>query len=170
MKYIEIYTDGSSINKEKIAGWSTCVMLPDGKRIIYYGHLSPGTNNTGELYGIVVGLAIAKRLHGRVRINTDSEYSKGVLFDGNQAISNKEIVSIGKRMRNRFRSGTHPVCRWVKGHSGVEGNELADKYAKYGRDQQKMRSPDSETQILYMGSELRLRKFLEEALRWECVM
>lgn len=165
---IEIYSDGSSHFKPiKEAGWATAVLQPDQDPIVYYGYLEGGTNNTGEMLGIMVGACIAKRIKGHTTILSDSEYAIGVLSGQKHAASNLELVSLGKSLLQSVSHGKIKELKWVKGHSGVYGNELADKYAKYGRDQKIMTPNDMK--VKYFPDTEAVINFIKGARLWDSV-
>lgn len=145
---IQIYTDGSSNNKEKIAGWATVIYLPNNKKpMAWYGHLPPpSTNNQGELLGYLSALGMIKTLESmgkcsHFEILCDSQYTLGILNNDMNwsATKNHDFISLGFRLMNSIRSNI--VNTKVKGHSGIEGNELADKFAKHGRFKEKINDP-----------------------------
>ena len=128
---IEIYSDGSSTLKPRVAGWACALLRTDVKPLVLYGHLPGDTNNVGELLGLLVGCAMARTLKQPVRLFSDSQYALGVIFGSDTAVANIELVNAGRRL---LESTQTPIeHKWIRGHTGIFGNELADKYAKYGR-------------------------------------
>ncbi len=135
---IKMYTDGSSDNiKKKDAGWAF-VMNVDSKPIVFYGHLPPpSTNNIGEMFAVAFGLRISKLLKRYCIIYSDSEYTINSLgkwrmnWETN-GMPNKNQELIRMLWRANDEHGKAEL-RWVKGHSGNKGNELADEYAGKGR-------------------------------------
>lgn len=144
------YSDGSSDNvREKNAGWAS-VLMPIGegqKPIIWYGHLEPvSTNNQGELLGVMGCAGMLKTLgskypHQFADITSDSEYAIGCLrLDSNwDPVKNREMIDMGRLLLNNL--GVTINFHWVKGHKGNPGNELADKFAGYGRKQMRVNDP-----------------------------
>lgn len=153
---IEIHVDGSSTLNPRCAGWAS-VLLAEGKKpVIFYGHLEGGTNNVGELFSNIVGFSMLKMLNKPVTLFTDSKYSKGVLSGETTAVVNFEIVELGKSVLSQI-----PKCnlsyKWEKGHSGIFGNDLADKFAKMGRNKKEILfTPD------YVVKYFESRKSVEE--------
>jgi ribonuclease HI len=140
MKPAIIYTDGSILKN------------PDGKggfgAAIYYGgatkQLSQGyestTNNRMEMMGVIAGIwfAFEKWKVPSAEIWSDSKY----VVDGYNQWSNKWKVMgwvnrEGKPVSNldlwkvlMHYKDKYPISlKWVKGHVGHEGNELADDLA-----------------------------------------
>lgn len=145
------YSDGSSDNvKLKNAGWASVLIFdnPERKPIVWYGHLTPpSTNNQGELLGIAGCIAMRNFLERKYDftnlrhvINSDSEYAIGCLTkeDWNPT-KNRDLINIGRFLLNESRGIID--LNWVKGHSKIVGNELADKFAGYGRNQQIVNDP-----------------------------
>lgn len=163
MENVSVYTDGSSKIGED-AGWASVLFIGDKKPLIFYGHLESGTNNQGELFGIIVGaLLIRKAKLKECTIFTDSKYSIGVLVGRNQAIENRDLIHLGKKVISKTNISGHALSvKWVKGHSGIEGNELADKYAKYGRYKQEMLPSDAV--VKYFNSTESIIEYLRRAL------
>ena len=94
-----------------------------------------GSNNTGELSAIYEALLFAgQRSMQTVQIRTDSKWSINVITGKWRASSHKVLVN---HIRSLLRVSNMSVSfQWVKGHSGIEGNERADKLADQGKDTQ----------------------------------
>lgn len=125
-----VFTDGACHGNPGPAGSGAFLRLPDGREWRAALALGQATNNIAELTAI--GLALD--LLGEVApdapavVWTDSSYAIGVLSKGWKAKANTELVG---ELRRRL--AERPVeLRWVKGHAGTEGNELADELANRG--------------------------------------
>lgn len=141
MSTLNFFCDGSSDNRVKIAGWSAIFMPESGKPSVWYGHLEhPSTNNHGELLGIMASFSmgllfqnsIQKPIH-KLLITSDSQYAIGSLdpASGWNGAKNLDLIGLGMETRSKIHANIE--LKWVKGHKGNEGNELADKFAGYGR-------------------------------------
>ncbi|MDY7115541.1 ribonuclease H family protein [Halomonas sp. SSL-5] len=147
----EIYCDGACEPNPGDAG-SGMAIYRDGKLAeLWYGLYNPaGTNNTAELNALRQALLVAQQEIARgasVRIHCDSTYTINAITkwaggwkkrgwkkaDG-QAIKNPEIIQPTYTLYESLKSQV--TIAHVKGHAGVEGNELADRMAMYGADRQ----------------------------------
>ena len=95
------------------------------------------TNNTGELTAIVEALrwvlyAPGARSYGEVVLWYDSEYAYGQVSGENKARRNVLLVRNARLMRGRVEQLVRLRFLHVKGHSGVHGNEAADRAAERG--------------------------------------
>jgi ribonuclease HI len=122
---IRIYADGASSGNPGPSGI--------GILLCYRGHekeisrnIGLGTNNIAELEAIRTGLLEVKNPDLPVRVYTDSGYAYGLLTLGWKAKKNTELVNDIRTLMKRFKKLTFIK---VKGHSGIEGNERADKLA-----------------------------------------
>ncbi|MGE4533629.1 ribonuclease H family protein [Halomonas sp.] len=145
----EIYCDGACEPNPGDAG-SGMAIYRDGKLAeLWYGLYNPaGTNNTAELNALRQALLVAQQEIAKgasVRIHCDSTYTINAITkwaggwkrrgwkkaDG-QAIKNPEIIQPTHALYEGLKSKV--TIAHVKGHAGVEGNELADRMAMYGAD------------------------------------
>lgn len=132
-KKLTVYCDGSSRPFKN----------PDGSKFrisgvgIWFGENDerntpcqvPGeqTNNRAELYAIQKTLEMTKDHPGELEIITDSLYSINTSTKKWQAKCNFDILrDIWKLLENHEGQVTFT---WVRGHSGVMGNEMADRLA-----------------------------------------
>jgi len=140
---LEIYCDGACQGNPGRAGSGLAIYGVDkSKPTLLYGEFEPmGTNNTAELNALYKALLIAREYDGggRVTILSDSKYSidcittwaygwkrNGWKKKGGE-IKNLEIIKLAHGLYEEIK-GTVTI-KHVKGHSGVEGNELADRMA-----------------------------------------
>ena len=139
---IHIFSDGACDPNPGEAGSGVAVYELGLLSELWYGCYEPlGTNNTAELNALYKALEIAERMGGpsrRIQILSDSSYSvnamtkwsvgwekNGWTRKGNQELANKELIASMYILYKRLAEGVD--LAHVKGHSGVEGNELADR-------------------------------------------
>ena len=108
-------------------------MLPDGRVAEAVRSLGHATNNIAELTALSMVLELLDDAglppEHPVRVDTDSDYSIGVLARGWKAKKNTELI-VGIREQLKARPGVE--LAWVRGHAGDPGNERADELAVRG--------------------------------------
>ena len=123
-----VWTDGACVPTNP--GWmGVGVMVEiDGLKETHSESLGFGTNNIAEIAAVKRGIAMAtnRGLDGIV-VYTDSQYAIGVIAKRWKAKKNVELIDDTKRAISAC--GAHVEFRWVRGHCGVEGNEIADELA-----------------------------------------
>jgi ribonuclease HI len=122
---IRIYADGASSGNPGPSGIGVLFRYREHEKEISR-NIGLGTNNIAELEAIRCGLMEVKNPDLPVRIYTDSGYAYGLLTLGWKAKKNLELVNAIRVLMKRFKNLTFVK---VKGHSGIEGNERADKLA-----------------------------------------
>ncbi len=131
------YTDGCCLGNPGPGGWGA-VLLSGGNRKEISGGFRRTTNNRMEILAVIRAL---EALKGRcdVTIHTDSQYvtkamnegwaegwkSRGWRTASKQPAMNPDLWEQLLRIRLKHRV----TFNWVKGHSGVEENERADRLA-----------------------------------------
>ena len=139
---VHIFSDGACDPNPGEAGSGVAVYEGGSLSELWYGcYEAYGTNNTAELNALYKSMQLAEKMLSpdrKIQILSDSSYSlnamtkwsagwekNGWARKGNQELANKELItsmySLYKRLAGRV------VLSHVKGHSGVEGNELADR-------------------------------------------
>jgi len=144
-----IYCDGACDPNPGKAGSGLAVYRSGKLSELWYGLYNPrGTNNTAELNALHQALLIAKKnilRDGEVQIFCDSQYTincitvwafgwkkKGWKRKKTGDIKNLEIIQEAHALYNEIKSDV--VISHVKAHSGIEGNELADRMSVFGID------------------------------------
>lgn len=142
MNRIVIYTDGGCRGNPGIGGWGVWLRYEGYDKKIK-GSADSTTNNRMELTAAIRGLEAIKSKEIAIDLYTDSKYvmnginewivswkSKGWKTSSKKTVKN---VDLWKQLDNLNES--HDVTwHWVKGHSGDEGNEIADSLANQAMD------------------------------------
>ncbi len=142
MKTIEIYTDGACRGNPGPGGWGA--LLIAGKRTkTMHGGDPETTNNRMELTAAIEALNALKGPR-KVVLHTDSKYvmdginewmpnwkKRGWKTAARKPVKNKDLwQALDEAV------GRHDIeWKWVKGHDGNEGNEMADALANRGIDE-----------------------------------
>ena len=138
---IEIYTDGACRGNPGPGGWAATLSLGEHFRELS-GAEAATTNNRMELTAVIEALSALKR-ESRVRVFTDSEYVRRGITEWLRAWKARDWRTADKKpVKNRDLwerldavAARHDVeWRWVKGHSGVPGNERVDALANAAID------------------------------------
>lgn len=142
MKKIIMFSDGACRGNPGPGGWGAVLRFGQHEKKLHGGERET-TNNRMELTAAIEGLnALNEKCE--VQLYTDSQYvRKGVLewLEGwkkrgwktaaKQPVKNKDLWQLLDEAIQRHKIEWH----WVKGHSGNEGNELADELANLGTDE-----------------------------------
>lgn len=141
MKQVRAYTDGACRGNPGPGGWGV-VLESCGNTRELLGAQEQTTNNRMELQAAIEALSSLKE-PCEVELVTDSTYLKNGMQSWLVDWKRKGWkTSAGKPVKNQdlWRQldaliETHRVqWRWVRGHSGVEGNERADVLANEAID------------------------------------
>ena len=142
MASVEIYTDGACRGNPGPGGWG--VLLIAGKRTkTMHGGDPETTNNRMELTAAIEALNALKGRR-KVILHTDSKYvmdgitewmanwkKRGWKTAAKKPVKNQDLWQALDEAASR-----HEVeWKWVKGHAGDEGNEMADLLANRGIDE-----------------------------------
>jgi ribonuclease HI len=137
---VTIYTDGSNSLKTGLCSWAV-VVIYRGDVIRQRCGFEKGANGKAELRAVVEALKMIPA-NGQAIIYSDAEYAIGALthwrakWEANgyktakgYPIAHLELVQEGHRLLDCRKV----LIEHVKGHSGIRGNELADKLARAAR-------------------------------------
>lgn len=147
-----VFCDGAAIPNPGAGGWGVVVYEDGAEVATAYGGDPKATNNQMELVGLLNAIEKAKAFPGSpaVTIWSDSQYcvkgatewmpgwkAKGWMRAGENAEPKNRVVmnvELWKAIDEALSSAAGNLSiRWVKGHSGVAGNERADELAEQGR-------------------------------------
>lgn len=141
-KMIEIFTDGACRGNPGPGGWGV-LLRANGIEKTLYGGERETTNNRMELTAAIKGLQALKR-PSQVRLITDSEYVKKGITEwviewkkrNWRTLQKKPIKNVDLwEILDQEASRHEIIWEWVRGHSGHEGNEIADQLANRGIDE-----------------------------------
>ena len=138
---VEIYTDGACRGNPGPGGWAAVLSAGEHEKEIS-GAQPQTTNNRMELQAVISALQALKR-PAEVRLFTDSQYvRRGVLewlepwkargwkTADKKPVKNQDLWEVLDGEVSKHRIEWH----WVKGHSGIPGNERCDALANAAID------------------------------------
>lgn len=137
-----IYVDGACSGNPGPGGWGAWLLCGEHERELYGGE-EQTTNNRMELMAAIQALESLTRPVSPV-VYTDSSYVRNGITEwmsnwrrrGWKTAGNKPVKNVDLWQRLDQAASRHQVeWRWVRGHSGDEGNEHADELARRGRDE-----------------------------------
>ena len=135
------------IDEDLKGGWGISVLTPGYGFVNYFGPLVVGgrtapmralnaiTNNTAEVVALYcAALFILSQPAGlRYYILFDSKYAAYTFRQMWRARSNLQLIRETAQVMDRAcNHAASIIWRWIKGHSGSEGNDHADASAKNG--------------------------------------
>ena len=134
-----IYTDGACKGNPGPGGWGVFLRYNEHKKELYGGDKST-TNNRMELMAAIIALESLKK-PCEVKLYTDSKYVLQGITEwmdnwkkrGWRTAAKKPVKNDDLWRRLDLARENHQIdWIWVKGHSGDEGNEMADMLANKG--------------------------------------
>lgn len=140
---VTIHTDGGCRPNPGPGGWGAVLRYGDHVREMFGGEPSSTTNNRMELMAPIKALEILSR-PSVVHLYTDSTYVRGGITswmtgwkrNGWKTSAKQPVKNVDLWQRLEAACERHEVeWFWVKGHSGVVDNELADVLATRGLDE-----------------------------------
>ena len=144
---IVIYTDGACRGNPGPGGWGVLLRYKDSDKTLK-GFDAETTNNRMELMAVIEGLR--SLTYGcTIELNTDSKYVLQGINDwivnwkknGWKTAAKKPVKNVDLWQQLDEQVSRHEISwHWVKGHSGVPGNEAADQLANDAIDQAMVRS------------------------------
>jgi ribonuclease HI len=139
---VVIYTDGACRGNPGPGGWGVVLGFQDTQKTLN-GYEPDTTNNRMELIAVIEALrALNRSCH--IELNTDSKYvMQGInewlhnwKRNGWKTAAKKPVKNIDLWQQLDDEVQRHQVdWRWVKGHSGIAGNEHADQLANWAIDE-----------------------------------
>jgi ribonuclease HI len=141
MSSVEIYTDGACRGNPGPGGWGATLEMGEHFRELS-GAEAMTTNNRMELTAVISALEALKR-PVPVKLYTDSEYVRRGITEwlkswkarGWKTADKKPVKNQDLWERLDTVAAQHQIeWHWVKGHSGVPGNERVDRLANAAID------------------------------------
>jgi ribonuclease HI len=142
MKAVVVYTDGACRGNPGPGGWGAVLRYNGHERRLHGGE-QPTTNNRMELMAAIQALETLRE-PCTVDLYTDSNYVRQGLTEwlpqwrkrnwktaDRKPVKNQDLWERLDVAATRHKIQWH----WIKGHSGDEGNELADQLANKGVDE-----------------------------------
>jgi ribonuclease HI len=142
---IQAYIDGACKGNPGVGGWGVYLIDNSGKKYAFKGTEPETTNNRMEIMACLEALKYLNEKHPEVDVQfvTDSKYLKdaasvwiktwyknGWRTSNGMGVKNKDLWLQFLKLK-----GSRTISwSWVRGHSGVEGNEMADKLANQAID------------------------------------
>jgi ribonuclease HI len=138
---VVMYTDGACRGNPGPGGWGVVLSYQDSRKTLR-GYDPETTNNRMELTAVIEGLRALNRSCD-VAIYTDSKYVMQGISEwianwkrnGWKTAAKKPVKNYDLWQLLDKEVAVHSIdWNWVKGHSGIEGNELADQLANAAID------------------------------------
>ena len=139
MEDIVIYTDGGCHGNPGPGGWGI-VVIADGQAKQLSGGEKLTTNNRMELCAAIAALSVVKNppafLGRGITVNIDSQYVKNGITSwikswkakGWRTADKKPVKNQDLWMQlDELNAALNVTWNWVKGHAGVEYNEVCDQ-------------------------------------------
>ena len=120
---IVIHTDGACKGNPGPGGWAA-VIEQNGGQVKLSGSEPQTTNNRMEMTAVIKGLE-AVDASANVLISSDSTYVINTMTKGWKRKANQDLWD----QLDRLVGSRNVSWRWVRGHNGDRGNELADALA-----------------------------------------
>jgi len=142
LKHVVLHTDGACRGNPGPGGWGAWLNFEGRSKELCGGELET-TNNRMELTAAIKGLN-ALQQPCNVTLYTDSKYVLQGITEWIQNWKKKGWKTAAKKpvknadlwqMLDKAREQHEVEWIWVKGHSGDEGNEMADTLANRGIDE-----------------------------------
>lgn len=139
MNEVIIYTDGGCSGNPGPGGWGVVVIFNGEARQLSGGEKNT-TNNRMELTAAINALSIVKNMpdfkNHKITVNIDSQYVKngitvwikGWKLKGWKTADKKPVKNQDLWIQlDELNSALNVSWNWVKGHAGIEYNEICDQ-------------------------------------------
>jgi ribonuclease HI len=138
---IIVFTDGAAKGNPGPGGWGVVIVTPDGHVTELGGGSRHATNNQMELTAPIAALQHLQRMPGAAALYTDSTYVIRGMSEwiwawrrrGWKTTEGKEVLNrdLWERLASLAQARGKDAVAWhyVRGHTGVPGNERVDEIA-----------------------------------------
>ena len=138
---IVVFTDGASKRNPGPGGWGVVIVTPEGHVTELGGGAALTTNNKMELTGAIQALSHVRDMRGRLAVYTDSTYViQGIeSWVHNWKRRGWKTATGGEVLNRELWEELHALVaarpprsttwHYVRGHSGIPGNERVDAIA-----------------------------------------
>ena len=136
---IQVFADGSAMEGE-VGAPATLIRAGKAPRTLHY-HLGPAEEHTiheAELVGIPLGLHLISTAIG-VDNQAALKAFQSDLRNPGQHLAREAFRIANKAQKRRDKKKYTLALRWVVGHEGVDGNELAGAEAKRAAQERTLR-------------------------------
>ena len=120
---VVIHTDGACKGNPGQGGWAA-IIQQNGRQRVVSGNDPHTTNNRMEIMAAIKGLE-AIDPSARIVLNSDSTYVVNTMTKGWKRKANHDLWE----KLDRLAAELQIEWRWVRGHNGDPGNEMADSVA-----------------------------------------
>ena len=176
-KSINCFTDGSAKKNPSRAGsgvWISSSHTNFRTTIHLAIGLGEGDNNLGEMVALLVSLSLAHYYFDHTvnpipfLIFSDSLGCINYLTSGWPSPTNQLISRRARTLYSKLARYSGFRIYWVRGHSGIKGNEIVDREAKKGADL-KIQRPhvNFRMQFKCINDDIKLRLQLENSSHWK---
>lgn len=140
---IVAFADGAAKGNPGPGGWGVILVTPAGEVRELGGGAPHTTNNRMELTAVIEALRAAQALHGPLALHTDSTYvirgirewihawrKRGWKTVSGGDVMNRDLWEALAGLAAARSAAERIAWHYVRGHSGVPGNERADAIAE----------------------------------------
>jgi ribonuclease HI len=140
---IVVFADGAAKGNPGPGGWGVIAVTPSGEVTELAGGVAHTTNNRMELTGVIEALRWVREMPGPVAVHTDSTYvirgirewihawrRRGWKTVGGKDVVNRDLWEQLAALEHARGAAGKVAWHFVRGHSGVPGNERVDEIAE----------------------------------------